>query len=141
MDVALRLNLSSKQTNKGNCFLTLALSFTHVKLKLYFLSPSAVDRQEELIPEHPNNSNIRCSPQDKRCIQKTLARLPPKSTNQRSNREDPKLVLVRRSHLLTDFPTRFTGNTKVPLPWQVFLIRLLQLHIHQPKSRAMSRKN
>lgn len=60
-----------------------------------------MDRQEEIIPEHPNNSNIRCSPQDKRCIQKTLARHPPKSTNQRSNtaREDTKPVLVRKTPL------------------------------------------
>ncbi|XP_054865922.1 insulin-like growth factor-binding protein 4 isoform X2 [Amphiprion ocellaris] len=57
---------------------------------------NSVDRQEEIILEHPNNSNIRCSPQDKRCIQKTLARHPPKSTNQRNNaaREDTKAVLV-----------------------------------------------
>lgn len=56
-----------------------------------------MDRQEEMTPEHPNNSNIRCSPQDKRCIQKTLARHPPKSTNLRSNnaREDAKAILVR----------------------------------------------
>ena len=56
-----------------------------------------MERQgEESIPEHPNNSNIRCSPQDKRCIQKTLARHPVKSTNQRINnaREDPKAALV-----------------------------------------------
>lgn len=55
-----------------------------------------MDRQDEIVPEHPNNSNIRCSPQDKRCIQKTLARHPPKSTNQRSNtaREETKAVLV-----------------------------------------------
>lgn len=57
-----------------------------------------MERQEEIIPEHPNNSNIRCSPQDKRCIQKTLARLTSKSTNQRSNtaREETKAVLVRQ---------------------------------------------
>ncbi|XP_021412801.1 insulin-like growth factor-binding protein 4 isoform X2 [Oncorhynchus mykiss] len=58
---------------------------------------SAMDRHDETIPEHPNNSNIRCSPQDKRCIQKTLARHPAKSTNQRSNnaREDPKAALCQ----------------------------------------------
>ncbi|KAL2086814.1 hypothetical protein ACEWY4_017873 [Coilia grayii] len=52
--------------------------------------------EETIIPEHPNNSNIRCSPQDKRCIQKTLARHPVKSTNQRNTnpREDPKAALA-----------------------------------------------
>uniref|UniRef100_A0A3Q3IRC8 Insulin-like growth factor-binding protein 4 n=1 Tax=Monopterus albus TaxID=43700 RepID=A0A3Q3IRC8_MONAL len=52
------------------------------------------DKNEGLsqLDPHPNNSNIRCSPQDKRCIQKTLARHPLKSTNQRSNtaREETK---------------------------------------------------
>lgn len=63
------------------------------------LCPLAMERQDEIIPEHPNNSNIRCSPQDKRCIQKTLARNPLKSTNQRSNtaREETKAVLVRHN--------------------------------------------
>lgn len=63
----------------------------------WFSCFTAMDGQNENIIEHPNNSNIRCSPQDKRCIQKTLARHPSKSTNQRSNtaREETKAVLVR----------------------------------------------
>lgn len=73
-----------------------------------------MDRQEEMTPEHPNNSNIRCSPQDKRCIQKTLARHPPKSTNLRSNnaREDAKAILVREM-ILGHF-LRFTEKTRNP---------------------------
>lgn len=56
-----------------------------------------MERQDEIIPEHPNSSNIRCSPLDKRCIQKNLARNSPKSTNQRTviAREETKAVLVR----------------------------------------------
>ncbi|XP_023810913.1 insulin-like growth factor-binding protein 4 isoform X1 [Oryzias latipes] len=84
---------------------------------------SAVDRQEEIIPEHPNNSNIRCSPQDKRCIQKSLARMPPKSTNQRSNREDPKLVLAPCRAELQRALDRLASNTRthddlftIPIP-------------------------
>lgn len=74
---------------------------------LFLYPPSVTERQEEIIPEHPNNSNIRCSPQDKRCIQKTLARHPPKSANQRSNtaREETKAVLVREEHTLYIFLT------------------------------------
>ncbi|XP_063056680.1 insulin-like growth factor-binding protein 4 [Engraulis encrasicolus] len=59
---------------------------------------AATQGEETVVPEHPNNSNIRCSPQDKRCIQKTLAGRHPnsKSTNQRntSPREDPKAALA-----------------------------------------------
>lgn len=73
---------------------------TNNELMFYSLSLSAaLERQEEIIPEHPNNSNIRCSPQDKRCIQKTLARHPSKPTNQRNNmgREEAKTALVRKT--------------------------------------------
>lgn len=60
-----------------------------------------MERQDEIIPEHPNSSNIRCSPLDKRCIQKNLARNLPKSTNQRTviAREEAKAVLVRHDFL------------------------------------------
>jgi len=69
-------------------------------LNLFPLIRLAMERQDELVPDHPNNSNIRCSPQDKRCIQKTLARHPSKSTNQRSNtaREETKAALVEEPH-------------------------------------------
>lgn len=75
-----------------------------------------MDRQDEIIPEHPNNSNIRCSPQDKRCIQKTLARHPPKSTNQRSNtaREETKAALVRETVFLQLIS--FAKKKHPPLP-------------------------
>lgn len=61
------------------------------------LSPLAMERQDEIIPEHPNSSNIRCNPLDKRCIQKNFARNSPKATNQRTiiAREETKAVLVR----------------------------------------------
>ncbi|XP_054634000.1 insulin-like growth factor-binding protein 4 isoform X2 [Dunckerocampus dactyliophorus] len=64
---------------------------------------SVMEQQDEIVPEHPNNSNIRCSPQDKWCIQKTLARHPPKSTNQRSNmaREEAKAALTKAWALLS----------------------------------------
>lgn len=86
---------------------------------------SAMDRHDETIPEHPNNSNIRCSPQDKRCIQKTLARHPAKSTNQRSNnaREDPKAALAPCRAELQRALDRLVSNTRthedlysIPIP-------------------------
>lgn len=93
--------------------------------------PLAMDRQDEIIPEHPNNSNIRCSPQDKRCIQKTLARHPPKSTNQRSNtaREETKAALVRETIVLTSYQfhrkqqSGATPSEGPPRPQQVFYIK------------------
>ena len=105
----------------------------------------AVDRQEEIIPEHPNNSNIRCSPQDKRCIQRILARHPPKSTNQRSNtaREDTKPVLVRGRIIW--WLISFTKNNKprqsalqhMPQPQLVFRIKVLQVQSHEPNSQVV----
>ncbi|XP_012695481.1 insulin-like growth factor-binding protein 4 isoform X2 [Clupea harengus] len=87
---------------------------------------AAMERQgEESIPEHPNNSNIRCSPQDKRCIQKTLARHPVKSTNQRINnaREDPKAALAPCRAELQRALDRLVSNTRthedlytIPIP-------------------------
>lgn len=84
-----------------------------------------MDRQDDLIPEHPNNSNIRCSPQDKRCIQKSLARHPSKSTNQRSNsgREETKAVLVRektypRNSTKLGNPLRLAGGLSLQLYFQ-----------------------
>ncbi|KAK0147114.1 Insulin-like growth factor-binding protein 4 [Merluccius polli] len=75
---------------------------------------AAMTRQDEIIPEHPNNSNIRCSLQDKRCIQKTLARHPPKSTNQRSNnpREDPRASLAPCRAELQRALDRLASNTR-----------------------------
>ncbi|KAG5278718.1 hypothetical protein AALO_G00101990 [Alosa alosa] len=81
--------------------------------------------EESVIPDHPNNSNIRCSPQDKRCIQKTLARHPGKSTNQRSHsaREDPKAALAPCRAELQRALDRLVSNTRthedlytIPIP-------------------------
>ncbi|XP_034397598.1 insulin-like growth factor-binding protein 4 [Cyclopterus lumpus] len=86
---------------------------------------SAMDRQDEIIPDHPNNSNIRCSPQDKRCIQKTLARHPSKSTNQRSNtaREETKAALAPCRAELQRALDRLASNSRthddlftIPIP-------------------------
>uniref|UniRef100_A0AAQ4R1P2 Insulin-like growth factor-binding protein 4 n=1 Tax=Gasterosteus aculeatus aculeatus TaxID=481459 RepID=A0AAQ4R1P2_GASAC len=86
---------------------------------------SAMDRQDEIIPDHPNNSNIRCSPQDKRCIQKNLARHPPKSTNQRSNtaREETKAALAPCRAELQRALDRLASNSRthddlftIPIP-------------------------
>lgn len=86
---------------------------------------SALERQEEIIPEHPNNSNIRCSPQDKRCIQKTLARHPSKPTNQRNNmgREEAKTALAPCRAELQRALDRLASNTRthddlftIPIP-------------------------
>ncbi|MEQ2242022.1 hypothetical protein ILYODFUR_031425, partial [Ilyodon furcidens] len=85
----------------------------------------SVERQEEIIPEHPNNSNIRCSPQDKRCIQKTMARHPLKSTNLRSNsaREESKPVLAPCRAELQRALDRLASNSRthddlftIPIP-------------------------
>ncbi|CAL8270050.1 unnamed protein product [Gadus morhua 'NCC'] len=84
-------------------------------LLLYItLREGAMTRQDEIIPEHPNNSNIRCSLQDKRCIQKTLARHPSKSTNQRSNnaREDPRASLAPCRAELQRALDRLASNTR-----------------------------
>lgn len=85
---------------------------------------SALERQEEIIPEHPNNSNIRCSPQDKRCIQKTLARHPSKPTNQRNmGREEAKMTLAPCRAELQRALDRLASNTRthddlftIPIP-------------------------
>lgn len=101
---------------------------------------AAMDRQDEIIPEHPNNSNIRCSPQDKRCIQKTLARHPSKSTNQRSNsgREETKAVLVRDNppsppptHHIPGKRTEL-GNPPPPRRWFTFSFVVLKPHVQHP---------
>ncbi|XP_010887466.1 insulin-like growth factor-binding protein 4 isoform X1 [Esox lucius] len=85
---------------------------------------SAMEKEDEIIPEHPNNSNIRCSPQDKRCIQKTLARHPAK-TNQRNQntREDTKAALAPCRAELQRALDRLGSNTRthedlfsIPIP-------------------------
>lgn len=105
-----------------------------------------MDRQEEITPEHPNNSNIRCSPQDKRCIQKTLARHPPKSTNQRSNtaREDAKAMLVREAILrrLIGFTDSIVHPPQHMLqPQQVVYIKVLQLQSLKRNSQVINCTN
>uniref|UniRef100_A0A3B5QR00 Insulin-like growth factor-binding protein 4 n=1 Tax=Xiphophorus maculatus TaxID=8083 RepID=A0A3B5QR00_XIPMA len=81
--------------------------------------------EREIIPEHPNNSNIRCSPQDKRCIQKTMARHPLKTTNLRSNsgREETKPVLAPCRAELQRALDRLASNSRthddlftIPIP-------------------------
>ncbi|MEQ2271855.1 hypothetical protein XENORESO_010246 [Xenotaenia resolanae] len=99
----------------------LELNPLHVSMSMFL----AVERQEEIIPEHPNNSNIRCSPQDKRCIQKTMARHPLKSTNLRSNsaREETKPVLAPCRAELQRALDRLASNSRthddlftIPIP-------------------------
>ncbi|MED6265623.1 hypothetical protein CHARACLAT_027440, partial [Characodon lateralis] len=99
----------------------LELNPLHVSMSMFL----AVGRQEEIIPEHPNNSNIRCSPQDKRCIQKTMARHPLKSTNLRSNsaREETKPVLAPCRAELQRALDRLASNSRthddlftIPIP-------------------------
>lgn len=85
---------------------------------------SGLERQEEIVPEHPNNSHIRCSPQDKRCIQKSLARHPSKTSNQRNmGREEAKAVLAPCRAELQRALDRLASNTRthddlftIPLP-------------------------
>ncbi|XP_069041918.1 insulin-like growth factor-binding protein 4 isoform X1 [Lepisosteus oculatus] len=57
----------------------------------------AAEKEEQLNLDHPNNSHIPCSPQDKKCIQKQIARQQrEKGSNQKTknNREDPKPALA-----------------------------------------------
>lgn len=90
---------------------------------------AAMERQGEeeggQASEHPNSSTIRCSPQDKRCIQKTMARHPGRSTNQRSSgaRDDPKAALAPCRAELQRALDRLVTNTRthddlytIPIP-------------------------
>ncbi|XP_077574542.1 insulin-like growth factor-binding protein 4 [Stigmatopora nigra] len=83
---------------------------------------SVLERQDEMLPD---GANIRCGAQDKRCIQKSLARLPAKSTNQRSNaaREEAKAALAPCRAELQRALDRLASNSRthddlftIPIP-------------------------
>ncbi|XP_061581161.1 insulin-like growth factor-binding protein 4 [Cololabis saira] len=84
---------------------------------------AATERQEEPVPDHPNNSNIRCSAQDKRCIQKSLARHLPKSSSQRGGKEETRLALAPCRAELQRALDRLASNSRthddlftIPIP-------------------------
>ncbi|XP_066554956.1 insulin-like growth factor-binding protein 4 [Amia ocellicauda] len=82
------------------------------------------EKGEQISLEHPNNSHIPCSPGDKKCIQKQIAKRGEKGTNQKNknNREDPKAALAPCRAELQRALERLASHTRTHEDLYTFLI-------------------